>query len=188
MAWRVAKSLDKLLEQINAIAPKRSKISDGAIGDATHATRDSDHNPWVKDGSMGVVTARDFTHDPKAGADMHDVTEAIRKSQDPRVKYVIWNRLMFSSYAASGKAPWTWRAYSGSNPHTKHCHVSVHPEKSKYDNTKAWNIRLRKPKKWRLRATKGGTTRRAVFAKWDKARDWIRDKAKKGFKVIARKR
>ena len=69
MAWRVAKSLLKLRDQINAHAPKRSKKSDGYIGDAAHASRSSDHNPWVKDGKMGVVTAADFTHDPAGGFD-----------------------------------------------------------------------------------------------------------------------
>ncbi|HKV33547.1 MAG TPA: hypothetical protein VJP89_04485, partial [Pyrinomonadaceae bacterium] len=61
MAWRVAKSLLRLREQINELAPNRSKASDGTIGDAAHASRKSDHNPWVKDGSIGVVTAMDIT-------------------------------------------------------------------------------------------------------------------------------
>ena len=39
-AWRIAKSLDTLLAQLNALAPHRSKLSDGSIGDAAHATRD----------------------------------------------------------------------------------------------------------------------------------------------------
>ena len=34
MVWRVAKSLNVLLDQINAIAPNRDKSSDGSIGDA----------------------------------------------------------------------------------------------------------------------------------------------------------
>ena len=33
MAWRLAKSLEKLRSQVNAKHPKRSKASDGAIGD-----------------------------------------------------------------------------------------------------------------------------------------------------------
>lgn len=186
MAWRVAKSLDKLLAQIDNMAPKRSKVSDGAIGDAAHATRDSDHNPWVKDGATGVVTARDFTHDPSNGADMNKVTEAIRKSKDRRVKYVLWNRQMYSSYSANGYGPYMWRPYSGSNPHTKHAHVSVHPQKSLYDSTKAW--RIQRSKKWYLRAIKNKMVRQATFAKWDKAREWIRTKAQKGWRVVARRR
>lgn len=188
MAWRVAKSLDKLLAQIDAAAPKRSKVSDGAIGDAAHATRDSDHNPWVKDGAMGVVTARDFTHDPANGADMNEFTEAIRLSKDTRVKYVLWNRQMFSSYPASGYQPFMWRPYSGSNPHTKHAHVSVQPQKNLYDSVKAWVIQKRKPKKWHLKATKNGREIAAIFGTWEKAKVWIRTKAKNGWRVVARKR
>lgn len=188
MSWRVAKSLDKLLEQLNAAAPKRSKISDGAIGDAAHATRDSDHNPWVKDGAMGVVTARDFTHDPANGADMNKFTEAIRLSKDSRVKYVLWNRQMYSSYAASGYAPFMWRPYSGSNPHTRHSHVSVQPQKNLYDSEKAWVITPKQPKKWHLKATRDRAERTAVFGQWTKAREWIRTKAKNGWRVVARKR
>lgn len=37
------------------------------------------------------------------------------------VSYVIWNRRIAS---ALSNPPWTWRAYSGSNPHTDHVHVS----------------------------------------------------------------
>ena len=66
MAWRVAQSLIRLRDQINLAAPTRSKASDGTIGDAAHATRDSDHNPWVKEGALGIVTAMDITHAPRA--------------------------------------------------------------------------------------------------------------------------
>jgi hypothetical protein len=67
MAWRPAKSLIQLRDQINQIAPNRSKASDGTIGDAAHASRASDHNPWVREGDAGVVTAIDITHDPDDG-------------------------------------------------------------------------------------------------------------------------
>lgn len=133
MTWRVAKSLDVLLEQINELAPERSKISDGSIGDPRHAAAMSDHNP----NASGVVCARDFTHDPANGADMNLFGEALRESTDDRLKYVIWDREMFSSYPTSGHAAFSWRPYSGSNPHDKHMHVSVHGD---YDDTRPWQI------------------------------------------------
>jgi len=43
--WRVAGSLEKLLAQLNEAFPKRSKVSDGSIGDVNHSARASDHNP-----------------------------------------------------------------------------------------------------------------------------------------------
>src|SRR6185295_11246983 len=138
--WRVAKSLLKLRRQVDAKAPRRSKASDGTIGDAAHASRASDHNPWVRDGAMGVVTAMDITHDPANGCDANVLAEAILASQDVRVKYVIWNRRIASSYEVNGVAPWIWRPYGGTNPHTKHMHLSVLPEKAAFDSEAAWAI------------------------------------------------
>lgn len=139
MSWRVAISLDVLLEQINEMAPYRNKISDGSIGDADHANRSSDHNPWC---GPGIVTARDFTHDPSAGADMDEIAEALRQSRDVRIKYVIWNKRMFSSYSGTGFEAWEWRPYSGPNLHTAHMHVSVqcgiHDDFGKWSIGKDW--------------------------------------------------
>lgn len=136
--WRVARSLDHLRLQVNALAPHRNRASDGGIGDAAHATRDSDHNPWVKDGGMGVVTARDFTHDPAGGCDAGLLAQALLASRDPRLKYVIWNRRI--AYGAQGPAPWAWGPYSGKNPHTHHTHVSVLPNKALFDSEADWVI------------------------------------------------
>lgn len=123
VAWIVAESLDRLLAQLNALAPHRSKASDGGIGDASHATRDSDHNPWYVLDGQPLVTARDFTNDPAGGLDCQRLADALQRSRDSRVKYVIWNRRILSG--AGGPSPWTWRNYGGTNPHTKHLHLSV---------------------------------------------------------------
>lgn len=135
--WRAARSLDVLRNEINSIAPYRSKRSDGTIGDAAHAASDSDHNP----NDDNVVTARDFTHDPKAGADMHRISRRIVAVRPPALKYVIWNKQIWSR-ARAGEG---WRRYSGSNPHTKHMHVSVGrgPDghsTGPYDDTSPWGI------------------------------------------------
>ena len=63
MEFRIAKSLLTLRAQIDAMAPNRNKSSDGAIGDQSHQTRNSDHNP----NADGVVTAMDITNDPEHG-------------------------------------------------------------------------------------------------------------------------
>lgn len=139
MAWRVAKSLEKMRAQANEIFPARNKAADGTIGDASHASRSSDHNPHVDD---GVVTALDLTHDPGEGMDTWEIAEHLRKSKDPRIKYVISNGRIFSSTSS----PWSWRKYTGSNRHAHHIHVSVKASKTHYDDTSPWNL---VPEGWR---------------------------------------
>ncbi len=122
-AWRVAPSLDELLSQLDALAPDRSRRSDGSIGDAAHASRASDHNPWWSLAGQAYVTARDFTHDPAGGLNCQLLAGALTRARDQRVKYVIWNRQIMSG--AGGPDPWVWRPYGGSNPHSAHLHLSV---------------------------------------------------------------
>lgn len=136
MSWRVAKSLLHLREQINEAAPARSKASDGTIGDAAHATRSSDHNPWVRDAIGGVVTAMDITHDPAGGCDAQTFVDRLVASRDARIKYIIWNHQIVSST----NSPWRWREYGGRNPHTRHFHLSVVSEQMGYDSTTPWRI------------------------------------------------
>lgn len=136
MAWRVAESLEVLRRQFNSRYPNRSKVSDGGIGDAAHASRSSDHNPWYQKGGMGIVTARDFTHDPAVGMDIDRLTDELAASRDPRIKYIIANGYILDS--RPGNNPWKWMKYSGSNPHTKHFHLSVNTHNC--DDARPWNL------------------------------------------------
>lgn len=129
---RLVKSLATLRAQVNQLAPKRSKVSDGWIGDTKHAARKSQHNP---DGD-GTVDAVDITHDPKNGMDADKLAEAIRTSKDKRVGYVIYNSRIFSG--ATGKQPFVWRKYTGANAHTKHVHIDVIDKHQ--DDTTPWKI------------------------------------------------
>lgn len=138
--WRVALALKALRRQVDARVPARNKASDGTIGDAAHATRDSDHNPWVLDGATGVVTAMDITHDPAHGCDAGCLAETLRQSRDRRLKYIISNRRIASAVPKGSVPAWTWRAYTGVNPHNKHCHISVVAEKARYDSEEEWAI------------------------------------------------
>lgn len=126
MVWRVAYSLNRLLDQLNTLAPSRNKASDGSIGDTNHQNRNSDHNPWY---GPGIVTARDFTHDP-AKLNMHGVADILTAHRDPRIKYIIWNRRIWNKSEG-------WKAYTGSNPHTSHLHLSVVASPA-CDSTAAW--------------------------------------------------
>ncbi|MDP8928683.1 MAG: hypothetical protein M3O70_08945 [Actinomycetota bacterium] len=140
MSWRVAKSLNVLLDEVNRARPRRDKRSDGSIGDAAHASRSSDHNPWVKDSKgVGVVTARDFDEDgdEQVGA---MVLRATVGRRDPRVKYVIYEAKIWRSYPKPGIPAWTPSAYNGPNAHKSHIHVSVRSDQRLYDSIASWGI------------------------------------------------
>ncbi len=134
MDWRVAKSLLVLKEQIDALYPKRSRESDGTIGDESHSSRSSDHNP----NEHGVVCAMDITNDPANGPVSENIAECLRENRDPRIKYIISNRKIAASYATGGHPAWSWRTYTGSNPHDHHCHISVNA--SNGDDERAWDL------------------------------------------------
>ncbi|MBV9239020.1 MAG: glycoside hydrolase family 108 protein [Xanthobacteraceae bacterium] len=134
--WRVARSLEVLRNQVNAAYPGRRKEHDGTIGDAAHQPQMSDHNPWVKDGAAGVVTALDITHDPAHGVDTYAIAETLRRNRDHRIKYIISNRRIFSSQLHA----WEWHPYTGANPHDRHVHISVLPDKALYDDRTPWNL------------------------------------------------
>lgn len=143
MSWRMAHSLDTLLAELNEAAPKRSKVSDGGIGDAAHASRDSDHNPWVTRGGVGIVRARDFTHDPAGGLDCGrlatELADLLAAKSHPALgmgAYIIFRRRILSrARLADG-----WRRYDGSNPHEHHLHLSVALDAAGYDSTKPWRV------------------------------------------------
>ncbi|MEG3631313.1 hypothetical protein [Streptomyces poriticola] len=118
MSWRVANSLETLRRQLDARFPGRNTAADGSIGDAAHQARGSasDHNPWY---GPGIVTARDFTHDPAHGLDIQQVADRLLDSRDPRIKYVIANRRIGTN------RNWQWEPYDGANPHEAHFHLSV---------------------------------------------------------------
>src|SRR3990167_8062122 len=128
MAWRLAKSLETLRAQINSHWPKRSTVSDGTVGDASHASRSSDHNPWIQDQGMGIVSAFDITNDARNGPDLLKLVPLFLK--DKRTKYVIFNRKIYNPTIQNG-AP---RPYTGVNAHQKHLHISVSPAKVYYDS------------------------------------------------------
>lgn len=141
MSWRLAESLDQLRDQVNELLPKRRKESDGTIGNAEHASRSSDHNPWVRDKNMGVVTALDLTHDPKGGFDSYLFAQSLMDNEDPRIKFIISNGKICSG-TGQGHPAWKWRGYSGKNRHDHHVHISVKSDKQLYDSRLPWKFEL----------------------------------------------
>jgi hypothetical protein len=134
MSWYVARSLDQLLAEINSSAPARSKASDGSIGDTSHSSRDSDHNPCD---CHDAVCARDYTHDPAHGFDSYTFANWLRErcatGAENRVSYIISNgRIASQTYG------FVWKPYDGSNPHDHHVHVSVEHPVGVFDDTSSW--------------------------------------------------
>lgn len=115
--WKAAPAVLAFFDQANALAPKRSQIFDGTIGDERHKKLVSDHNP-----AKGLVLAGDLTHDPARGIDAHAWADRLLAARPPQVKYVISN----GRIAVLSKDT-TWRKYDPlRNQHRQHTHVSVH--------------------------------------------------------------
>lgn len=170
MSWRVARSLDVLLEEINAAAPNRNKAADGSIGDAAHATRTSDHNPWITLGGQGIVRARDFTHDPAGGLDCQELATnlaaLIAVGAHPACRsgaYVIWRGHIYSFDRRNEG----WRNYLGSNPHDHHLHLSVTTDPMGFESVKPWMV-LDPKREERQAKLEVAKRRRAKFLRWAK--------------------
>jgi len=120
-----------VLRQATALVPKRSKVSDGLLPSKAHikANPNSDHNTGL---------AVDLTHDSKAGIDCAKIFEKLK--EDNRVSYIIFNKKIWSrDKAKSGNRP-----YTGSNPHTKHLHISINPDLA--NDTSPWFWWMNQPK------------------------------------------
>lgn len=149
--WRTGQAINVLAAQVDAFAPARSRATDGTIASASHTAQNpsSDHEPRLVDANgTRVVSAIDITHDPDNGLDFGELAERWRLDQDRRIKYVIFNRRIYSSYPTSGGkttgagAAWEWRSYRGSNTHQSHGHISVAASQSLFDDTQPWRMPL----------------------------------------------
>ena len=128
MSYFLARSLVQLRNEVNSRWPRRSKVSDGWIGDAAHSARKSDHNPdWGAPGRRrGVVRALDIT---TRGIDVDLLLR--HTTNDSRVAYVIYNRRIYTHRRG-------WYRYTGSNPHTNHVHISIAHTSTAENDTKLW--------------------------------------------------
>jgi hypothetical protein len=117
-----------VLRQATAIAPSRMKASDGLLPSKAHIRQNpnSDHNSGF---------AVDLTHDPKHSIDCAVIFKELQK--DPRVKYLIFNHRIWSPQQGVD-------IYTGSNPHTKHIHISINDKCG--NDTSPWFAWLNKPK------------------------------------------
>ena len=119
-----------LLRQATALWPKREKASDGLLPSRAHLAQspNSDHNTGF---------AVDLTHDPIKGPDCAKIFKELKK--DKRVKYLIFRGVIWSPERGL-------RAYTGSNPHMKHLHVSIKDGHGK--DTSDWFPWVGQNKRW----------------------------------------
>jgi len=126
MAYYLAPSLRMLRSEIDARWPDRDRRSDGWIGDAAHAARTSDHNPNAR----GSVDAIDVDRD---GIDVPTLLAAFQTH--PAAQYWIFDRQI-----ANRATGWSRRAYTGSNPHTGHVHLSIRQSAAAEQDTTGWGL------------------------------------------------
>jgi len=142
--WKLAPALAVLQQQINARAPDRSRAADGTIGDAAHQAQGSasDHNPHVVIAGQPYVTAVDITHDPAGGLDCHWLRDALlragKSGDEPRIKYLIFNDVLYDSRAVDGNDYTPWKPQYGYG-HTHHLHLSIMGDLSLLDRS-PWNL------------------------------------------------
>ncbi len=137
---QVAPSLLRLVGEVNFRHPRRDKWSDGAIGDDSHATRFSDHNPdgsgWVHavdidatlqhamgSGPVGDLLIRVLLHQARTG-----------KISGP-AHYFIYRGRIYSSSTG-----WQPRIYTGTNKHDSHVHVSIDRTASARSFSGLWGV------------------------------------------------
>ena len=152
-----------LLRQANVIAPKRKKASDGLLPSAAHlkANPNSDHN---------TGHAVDLTHDPKNGINCKEIFEQLKK--DKRVKYLIYNRRIW--IRGSGE-----KAYTGSNPHRTHLHISI---RNGYgSDVSAWFPWIAKPAK--VKVIKKKPVKKKPVKKTTKKKSQDKPKKKKKYSM-----
>jgi hypothetical protein len=131
MAWRLARSLSTLRSEILAKHPGTTVWT---IGDTSHQSGYSDHNP----NADRVVCAIDVKGDK--GLNLSAFVAHLIAFPHPNLRYVIYNRKIYqrrNGFAAQD--------YNGANAHRDHVHVSVGngPDgrsTTNYDNTSSWGL------------------------------------------------
>ncbi len=113
--WRVQENLKAITRDVKAKRPKATVYS---VGDASHQSRASDHNPYnwgygIVVSAIDIMIRNGFT---KADGDAV-LKELIGRSD---IQYIIWNRYIYSRTYG-----WAKRRYYGNDPHTDHVHVSA---------------------------------------------------------------
>ncbi len=137
VAWHVDQGLAELIAEWKRAHPGAVV---GTIAGGGHVATwpETDHAPEPQGTApgqdAGEVDAGDFMQGPAVtDADLNELFEGLVRSRDPRILYVIRNRVIVSSVVQ----PWVRRTYKGSDPHTEHLHLSVNDRFD--DNESDWH-------------------------------------------------
>ena len=118
MKWQLCAAGLTLKSQVNSAFPSRDTRSDGTVGDTSHSSRRSDHNPDAKGWVRAIDIDANLSNDPKASYVFANQLRLLAR-RDRRLSYLIYSGLI-----ASRKTLWRWRPYKGVNPHVSHIHCS----------------------------------------------------------------
>lgn len=131
--WVLTRGLMTVRTEFNLVFKIRDRRSDGSIGDQSHATGTSGHNPdrtgraEYKDGDAeNEVRAIDVDRDlvPGSGIDWMErvvqyIVKRARAGGYVPFRYIIYKRRIWAR--SDG---WKTRAYTGANAHDQHAHFS----------------------------------------------------------------
>jgi hypothetical protein len=119
--WWLAAGGVSLVREVNKLWPERNAL-DGTVAGEGHDSRspNSDHRPTPHTADPAIVRAIDVgenvENDGQAFFDM------LLATQDPRIKYVLHEDKIFSSYSRPDREPWEVKPQSVG--HFSHVHVS----------------------------------------------------------------
>lgn len=152
MPWVLTRGLTHFREELNDRWPNRDKASDGAIGNQSHSTGTSGHNPdrtgkaEYKDGdSLDEVRAVDVDDDLREdGSTFEELIQffiVVLGRQlgvlDNVFRYIIYNGRIWRA-----STNWKTETYTGPSKHTEHGHFSgAYTQAS--DNNTTFDYRLR---------------------------------------------
>lgn len=159
MTWRIAEAVLTLRAEVDRKFPDRERVSDGTIGNEAHQLlgKKSDHNPWLKDGDVGVVRALDVDAGPgefpnrahdTVGDTVSEVARLAGKAGHPALAdggYVIYEGKIASAVSPA----WEWRPHNGDS-HESHPHISVGRNKGAFDSKEPWGLAVAQPAAIRL--------------------------------------
>lgn len=130
MTWRLDYGLRDLIAQWKAQNPGAVV---GTIAGGGHVATwpATDHAP----DPAHTVDAADFMRgNGVTDQELDKLADDLRRSEDDRIAYVIWDHMIMSSTIQA----WKWRHYNGDDPHTDHVHVSVNETHN--DESRPWKI------------------------------------------------